>query len=207
MRKFLLGCVLAGAGLWGTTAMAAGPSYAFDFGLGYQKLHIDGSNASQLDGDENLSIRAKFMFLPANNNPWRFGFALSGASSIQSTGPFVFDGKVYDDDPFKEFEMIVPEFRIAYHIPVKNLFIEPSIGVGPSIGLFRVGDDSDDYWDADDTWRVGIAVEPALQIGYAQDQWAVGGEISYLVTHLDFGDDVGGDIDTFYLGAFFRYAF
>ena len=205
MRKLLLGCVLAGAGLWASTAKAE-TNYVFDFGIGYQKLHIDGANAKELDGDENISGKFKVMILPSTTSRWRYGFSISGASAYENTGPFVFDGKTYVDDPFKEFEMLVPEFRIAYHIPINNLFIEPSIGVGPAIAAFRTGEDND-YWDADNTVRVNIALEPSLQIGYAQDQWAVGGEVSYLFTHLDFGDDVGGDIDTFYLGAFFRYQF
>jgi hypothetical protein len=183
--------------------------YTFDFGIGVQKLEIEGDAVSELDGEENLALKIKFMLTPKNDTPWRFGFGLSGGYALDETDAFVFDGDAYTDDPFKELSILIPEFRVAYHWKVdKFWFVEPSIGVGPSIGIFRVGEDDDWAWGGGDAhWKVGIAVEPSIQIGWGKDGWALGAEASYTWTHLDFGDDAGGEIEMFYLGAFFRYAF
>ena len=202
-----LGACLLAVTVFATRADAA---YTFDFGIGVQKLNIDGDAVSELDGDDNLALKIKFMIAPnGEKNPWRYGFSLSGGYALDETNPFVFDGEVYADDPFKELSILIPEFRVAYHWKVdKHWFVEPSIGVGPSIGIFRVGEDDDWAWGGGDAhWKLGIAVEPSIQIGWGKDQWALGAEASYTWTHLDFGDDAGGEITMFYVGAFFRYQF
>jgi hypothetical protein len=207
MRKLFLGCALLAAGLISTVARAE-TNYTADFSLGWQKLNIDGANAKELDGDDRLSGRFRMMFLPAERgNNWRLGFQLSGAHSYDETQPFVYKGDAFTDNPYKELDLFVPEFRIAYHIPIQRWFIEPGIGLGVAFGAFTVGEDWDwDHWGESHV-RANVAVEPGILFGYNQGQWAVGGEVNYLWTHLDFGDDAGGDITALYLGAFARFQF
>jgi hypothetical protein len=103
-------------------------------------------------------------------------------------------------------------FSIGYHAPLgDHWFIEPSVGVGPAIGVFILGEDRGRWWHDDNAYddhvRAGFAVQPALQVGYEWGHFGVGAEASYLWTHMDFGDDIGGDITELYAGGFFRWSF
>src|SRR5690606_22588031 len=116
---------------------------AIDFGLGYSNLKIDGSAVSELDDADSAAVSVRFTFLNATPSNWRIGFSLHGAGTWEETDPFILDGEVFSDDPFKEFSMLVPMFRVGYHFDLgtSGWFVEPSLGIGPSLGYFRAGED------------------------------------------------------------------
>jgi hypothetical protein len=218
MRRIVPAVAIAlAAGLFSLQAradVATNDRFALDVGLGYSKLNIDGDFVSELDDSDSAAVSVRFTFLNPHRSNWRIGFSLHAAGTWEETDPFILDGEVFDDDPYKEFSMLVPMFRVGYHFPIgdSGWFVEPSFGVGPSFGYFRAGEDrGGNWWDDDDEfeerWEVGIAIQPALQVGYAWDHFAAGGEVGYLWTHLDFDDDIGGDVTELYLGGFFRWSF
>jgi hypothetical protein len=215
MRTRALAIALLTAGLFAPPALADNENrFAIDFGLGYSKLNIDGDVTEELDGEETIAPMVRFTFLPPENSGWRIGFSLQGTTVYDETGPFVYDGELFVDDPFKQFSMLVPMFQLGYQFDLGNtgVFITPRIGVGPSFGYFVAGEEYEDWWDDDNEYeqryKVGFAVQPAIQIGYAwSDHFAAGAEAAYLWTHLDFGDGAGGDVTNFYAGGFFRWSF
>jgi hypothetical protein len=213
MRNWMVGIALLVTGLLASAARAErDTNFTMDFGLGYAKVNIDGANASDLDGNDTSAAEVRFKFTQPKLGNWRLGFALNVVDTWEDTDPYVIDGKAYIDDPYKEFYMLSPMFSLGYQVPLgSHWFIEPSVAVGPSIGVFILGEDHGQWWDDDNAYddhvRVGVAVQPALQVGYEWDHFGLGAEVSYLWTHLDFGDDIGGDISVFYAGGFFRWSF
>lgn len=213
MRTWMVGVVLTGMAFVASAARADGdPNYTMDFGLGYAKVNIGGSNVSELDGNDTSAAQIRFKFRQPSLGNWRLGFALTAVDTWEDTDPFVSDGKAYVDDPYKEFSMLAPMATIGYNIPLgHHWFIEPSIGVGVAVGVYATGENHGEWWDDDNQYddhvRANIAVQPAVQLGYEWGHFGVGAEVNYLWTHLDFGDSVGGDVTVFYAGGFFRWSF
>lgn len=214
MRNWWIGSTLLAAAAVASPAMAERDNrFAIDFGLGYSKLNIDGEVTDDLDGEETVSPMVRFTFLPQDRSGWRIGFSLQAATVYDETGPFIYDGELFINDPYKQFSMLVPMVQVGYQFDLgdSGVFITPRIGVGPSFGYFVAGEDYEDWWDDDNEheqrWKVGLAVQPSVQVGYQWDNFAVGGEVAYLWTHLDFGDGAGGDVTNFYAGAFLRWSF
>lgn len=217
MRKRVAGLIVlwsvCGAGV-AQAQVREDNGFSLDFGIGYSKLNIAGENVRQLDGADGAASHINFKWAPPDARGLRLGFSVDIAGWREEFTSVNEDEDEFITDAYQELSLFIPEVRVGYYIPFgdprdRHFFIEPSIGVGLAVGYFEAGDvffnrfDSDDYSKT----RANIAFRPAVQAGYAWDRFAAGVEASYLWTHLDFGNEVGGDIESWYVGGFFRFRF
>jgi hypothetical protein len=77
------------------------------------------------------------------------------------------------------------------------------------VGNYVKGEEFFGFVDADiDRWRVGGGGRAFVRLGYqAQERWSFGVEGSYAYGWIDFGHDIGGDIQQGHLGLFAAYKF
>jgi len=194
-----------------TLSASSAKAFDIDFGLGYSKLQIDGSSddAKALDGSDGPAFDISFKFTSIIPG-LRWGFGVQGSYFRDEYHVTNSDGD--SDKRFRDLTLIIPEFRVGYHVPIGPIFIEPSMGAALVMGEFRTGyvdsHHGNEFDDSDhEEFEVNVALTPRLQAGIEGHFWAAGLEVSWMNSHLDFGDGVGGDISTFYGGAFFRISF
>jgi hypothetical protein len=218
MKRVLTGVAALLLGASATTVRAS--DFDVDLGLGYSRLQLDGNNkdAKDLDHSDSAGLDLAFKWRVPPSTGLRLGIGLTASGyrdEFHVTDPITFD-RVHR---YRELDLVVPELRIGYNVPIGgNFFIEPSLGVGLAAADYRTGtihhhhhhhDDEDYTYDDDDndTFRANLALRPRIQAGVGGDHWKLGLEASYLFTHLDFGNGIGGDVNELYGGAFFRVSF
>jgi len=207
MRKLIIGTaallLAAGAG----TASAGG--FDLDAGIGYSRLNIDGKKTGDLDDNDGGAVHASIMWPQPAVPGLRLGFGLEVSGYTDRFRETDNDGD--ERTRYRSIDMLVPELRIAYRIPIDHFFIEPALGVGLAVADYNLhtnrGHDRDFDERDFDCFRLNAAVQPSVKIGYAQDRWAAGVELSYLWTHLHFKDEIGGDVSEMYVGGFFSWSF
>ena len=218
MRRTHLLVLLGPLGLAGT---AFGQDREFAFGAGYGHLFLDGSNAGDLDeqGGLNVNGRISWPITPSRGErrpELRFGVGVGLGFYADYD-----DDDDGDDDFFEEEEVEVTqltvisnELELSFRQPIaRDYYLEPGIAGQFMIGNFWAGERTwwgGLWWDADEDeniWRVGGGGRIFLRAAYQQERWSAGVEGSYSYGWLDFGDDIGGDIQQGYIGVFFAHSF
>ncbi|MEO6436137.1 MAG: hypothetical protein ABIP55_10300 [Tepidisphaeraceae bacterium] len=196
----------------------AEPKYEFALSLGYARETLDGS-ASPFNSRDGFRIEPRFTFGVSEEMPQLklgVGLGLSGYSkSIDDDGDdfVVIDGEVFfiNVDDVESLTLLTPEFQISWRQQLgadRRWFIEPGVAVGVVIGNYWVGNTWGWYSDEDiNEWDATLSGRPFLRAGYQSDRWLVGLEASYLFGgDLNFTDDIAGNIQEFYGGAFFGFS-
>lgn len=204
------------ASCFSAPVLAAGP--AIEVGLGGGVSTLDGS-LPEIDNSPSGRFNLGFSFpIIPQVEQLRFGvgFSVDGSSETGPRRDADFDGD--DDRPYSNLVAFTPEIKLAWSQPLgRRWFIEPSIALSAPIARYSIGDieeDDDFYGDdidvyEDEAWTtVGYGIRPAVAVGFnLNDHHAIGLEASYLMAHLDFDDDIGGDYRAFALSFFYRFMF
>ena len=78
-------------------------------------------------------------------------------------------------------------------------FIEPGIGLGGAIGQLRLKSDTQTY----EKWDANFAARAFFNVGFQVPGGMFGFQGSYMHGgHLEFGQNVKGDVNEFYIGIF-----
>jgi hypothetical protein len=214
VRKAILGGVVA---LFASAALprpAAAQEAEFQFGIGYGHLFWDGAHSGPLEEQGGIRVDGRVTWCPdARHLPALrvgAGATLGSYFSNDDDGSVTFVGDVVIVEPsrFTQLSMFTPELEIAWRQWFDNKwYVEPGLAGMFIVGNFSKGEEAFGFVDSDiDEWRVGGGGRAFLRLGYhGWDQWSIGVEGSYAYGWLDFGHDVGGDIQQAYLGAFAAY--
>jgi hypothetical protein len=192
----------------------------FDLSIGYAHLSLSGS-AGPFDDRDGIRVEPRFSFGAGGaTSGLRFGIGvgISGFEKSHDEDFFVIDddGDVFefDGDSVESITLITPEIQLSWRQmlgPVegessqRRWFVEPGVGLGVVFAQYWVGDTFGFAVDTDiSEWDTTIAARPFLRAGWSGDRWVFGLEGSYLFGgNLDFTDEVGGDLEEWYVGAFF----
>ena len=195
--------------------LAYGQDREFAFGAGYSHLFLDGSRAEELDEQGGLRLEGRISWpitAPLNDHrpELRFGAGLGLSYFINDTDDDFDDDTFFDEESdYTQVTTIVPEIQLSLRAPIGSMYyIEPGVAGQFIVGNYLRGEQS--WWDFDeevDIWRVGGGGRLFLRGAYQHDRWSLGIEGSYSYGWLDFGHDIGGDIQTGYLGVFFAHSF
>ena len=129
-------------------------------------------------------------------------------------GRFVADEPLLTIDEFVGLSVVSPQF-VASYLAVAGyreegaFFVEPGVGVGPSIGTLSFGSelqfgDRPVGTDVNDTeTQVGFGVNPFLRLGYAAERFRIGAEGGYQLNTFGFDDALGDEPKEWYVGLFF----
>jgi hypothetical protein len=131
------------------------------------------------------------------------------------------DREADDVDFFEEEEVEVTqltvisnEAQLSFRQPVgREFYLEPGVAGQFIVGNFWAGEQTwwgGLWWGSDeeeDIWRVGGGGRLFLRGAYQRDRWSAGVECSYSYGYIDFGDDIGGEIQQAYIGVFFAHSF
>jgi hypothetical protein len=192
----------------------------FAFGLGYGHLFWDGSHTDELKEQGGLVLNGRLTWaITPDARPGRpelrvgVGLDLAFYASHDYNGDFEIDdnGDVFATaSDYTQLSIISPQLEISLRQPVidEHWYLEPGLA-----GVFMVGNytkGQEVFWFVDEDrndWRVGGGGKAFLRLAYTQEQWSIGAEGSYGYGWLDFGHDIGGDIQQAYLGLFYARKF
>ena len=193
----------------------------FAFGIGYGHLFWDGSHTDELEEQGGFVMNGRVSWaLTPDARPERpqlragVGLDLAFYTSHEDNGDdFVIIGDdviITTADDYTQLTSIAPQVEIAWRQPVidEHWYVEPGLAGVFMIGNYTTGQEFFWFVDQDENrWNVGGGGKAFLRLAYTKDRWAVGAEGSYSYGWLDFGDDIGGDIQQAYLGLFFSHKF
>ena len=192
----------------------------FDLGVGYANISLDGS-APPFDDRGGLRVEPRFSFGAGGvTSGLRVGFAVAFSGyerSVDNEVTFTDDDGdevEFDFDDVESLTLITPEVQLSWRQmlgPIegendeRRWFVEPGIGLGVVAAQYWVGESFGWWTDTDiSEWDATLAARPFLRAGYAGDRWVLGLEASYLIGgSLEFTDTIGGDVEEWYVGAFF----
>ena len=216
------GCAVSLVGLLvsftGPPAVAQDREFAF--GLGYGHLFWDGSNTGALEEQGGLVLDGRLTWaVTPNAYPGRpqlrvgVGLDLAFYSSRDDDGEFEIDddGEVFANaTDYTQLSIIAPQLEIAWRQPVinENWYLEPGVAGVFMIGNYTTGQEFFWFVDEDENeWRVGGGGKAFLRFAYTRERWSIGVEGAYAYGWLDFGHDIGGDIQQGYFGLFYARKF
>lgn len=189
----------------------------FAFGLGYSHLFWDGHNTDVLEEQGGLRMDGRVSWpvtepMTEGRPELRVGVGLGLTFYVSEQGGDVFeeDDIIFiEPDDWTQLTNIEPEIQFSLRQPVgRDFYLEPGIAGVFIIGNYVRGEEVFGFVDEDiDRWRVGGGGRLFLRGAYRRERWAFGLEGSYAYGWLDFGDDIGGDIQQGYLGVFFARQF
>ena len=189
----------------------------FAFGIAYAHLFWDGTNTDALEEQGGLRIDGRLSWpVTAADDPaapqLRLGIslALGGFVSEQGGDVFADDDVLYvEPDDWTQLSLIEPEVQVSYRAPLgDDWYAEPGLGASGIVGNYVRGEEFFGFVDEDvDRWRLGAAGRVFLRVAYRRGRNAWGLEGSYSYGWLDFGDDIGGDIQRGHLAFFFARSF
>jgi hypothetical protein len=211
MRPHLLTTVLAAVVTCGTAlADAREADRELAVGIGYGHLFWDGHNTDQLEEQGGLRMEIRYSVPVALQPQWRVGAGLGLAFYVSEHGGDVFeeDGILFvRPDDWVQLTNIEPEIQLSFRQPLgDDFYLEPGIAGVFIVGNFRRGREVFGFIDEDlDRWRVGGGGRLFLRGAYTRGRSSYGIEGSYSYGWLDFGDDIGGDIQQGYLGFFYAH--
>ena len=199
-------------------ALAQDPEYAF--GVNYSHLFLDGANADELEEQGGLTLNGRVSWpvsppMTDRRPELRFGVGLNLSFYSSERDADGDDDDFFDEDELdiSQLSMITPELQLSVRAPVgRDFYLEPGIAGQFIVGNYWTGEESRWGWwsdvdEEDDIWRVGGGARLFLRGAYQFRRWALGIEGAYSYGWLDFGHDVGGDIQQGYLGVFFAHSF
>jgi hypothetical protein len=90
----------------------------------------------------------------------------------------------------------------------RRFFVTPELGAGALLDFYstRALAINDELLTQPDHAGAAFVLEPTLQAGYSWGPLSAGAQVSYLAAWGDFGR-LGGQVQTFYAGAFLRFNF
>jgi hypothetical protein len=192
----------------------------FAVGVGYGHLFWDGSHTDELEEQGGLVLDGRLTWaITPNAYPGRpelragVGLDLAFYSSHDDNSDFEVDenGDVFANaTDYTQLSVLAPQIELSWRQPIinENWYLEPGIA-----GVFMLGNyvkGQEFFWFVDEDvneWRVGGGGKLFLRLAYTTDRWSVGAEGSYGYGWLDFGHDIGGDIQQGYFGFFYAHKF
>jgi hypothetical protein len=218
MRQWMgtiVGCGLVVAGF--LSASPAEAEVAFDLGIGYS--HVTIGTSGPFNGADGIRFEPRVSFSPIADVPqFRLGFGL-GVSGYthdidQDSTITINNGDeiiIIQADQWEALSLLEPELQLSwrqvfnkYTDGSEGLFVEPGVGIGAAIANFAI---VDGFWwsdEQDSQWGTAFEVRPFLRAGYQARNWAAGLDCSYMFGQsVGLTDTVSGDINEFYIGAFF----
>jgi len=211
--------LLAGLLIAGASQRAAAQDREFAFGLGYGQLFWDGSHTGPLEEQGGLVLDGRLTWaVTPNAGPGRpelrvgFGLDLAFYVSQDDDGEITIinDVAFVTGSDFTALSTIAPQIEISLRQPIfdEHWYVEPGIAGVFMVGHYTRGQDFFWFVDEDENeWRVGGGGKAFLRFAYTQDEWSIGAEGSYSYGWLDFGHDIGGDIQQGYFGLFYAHKF
>ena len=200
---FVLGGILA----LSTTARADdwGNYSDFSFGIGYGHIEL-GSSGNEFHNMDALRMEGAVTFSPFEKlSQLRLGGAFgvsmvldnSSHAIISNNGTLIVHASA--DIPFLLLE---PEFRVSWRQEFESgFFIEPGIGLGGAIGQLHL--ESDSNGSSYEEWDANFAARAYLNVGFLVPGGIFGVQASYMHSgSLHFAQNVGGEINEFYIGVF-----
>lgn len=176
----------------------------FSLGVGYSHVSI-GDNNSAIDSEDLLRFDGAFSINPFSRVPQlRLGFALGvGMDFDNSKGVVIVrNGQLTafssSDIPLL---LIEPEFRLSWQQWFGKWYVEPGVGVG---GVFaNLNLESDDGAETFDEWDSSLSGRVFLNVGFAVQGGVAGFQGSYMrAGDISFADNLGGEVEEFYIGFF-----
>ena len=209
--------ILVGVASTFLTFTVLGQGREFAVGAGYGHLFWDGSHTDTLAEQGGVRFEGR-VSMPVTEPmtdarpELRAGLGLGLAVYYSEHGGDVFEagGIVFiEPEDFEQLTTLEPEIQLSLRVPVRHdLYIEPGVAGTLIVGNFRTGEDFVGFIDEDENrWRVGGGGRLILRGAYHRERWAFGVEGSYAYGWLDFGDDIGGDIQQGYIGLFYAHRF
>jgi hypothetical protein len=198
---------------------AAAQDREFAFGVGYGHLFWDGSHTGPLEEQGGLVLDGRLTWaVTPDAGPGRtelrvgFGLDLAFYVSQDNDGDVeVINGIAFiTGSDYTALSVIAPQVELSLRQPVfdEHWYIEPGIAGVFMIGNYTTGQDFFWFVDQDvNDWRVGGGGKAFLRFAYTKDRWSIGAEGSYGYGWLDFGHDIGGDIQQAYFGVFYAQRF
>jgi hypothetical protein len=214
MRSIQFGVLLALVVACGT---AHGQHREFAFGMGYGHLFLDGHNSDALEEQGGFRLLGRVSWpvsepMTERAPEVRFGLGLGLSfyiseqdSDVDAQGPFA----IFEPNNFTALTAIEPEIQFSLRQPVaRDYYLEPGIAGVFTVGNYLRGEEVLGSVDVDtNRWRVGGGGRLFLRGAYHRERYSFGIEGSYSYGWLDFGDDIGGDIQQGYLGLFYAQRF
>ena len=148
------------------------------------------------------------------------GFRVGGRLNFTFTREDGFERTVAGEplltiEDFADLSLVSPQivgsYRQTFGDEYSGFFLEPGIGVGPSLGFMSFGSDFEFGnttigTDIDETeFALGFAANPFFRLGYDGNRWLIGAESGYQYTAISFDDDLGGNVDNWYIGLFLGF--
>jgi hypothetical protein len=192
----------------------AGAETEFSLSAGYAHVSLDDTSIGEFAEQGGLRFEPRFSFAPWEQRPQlRVGLAMGFSGFYDETdGTATFiddDGDVIfaDADDYEQLFLWTPEVQLSWRERWGDgWMIEGGVGVGAVIGFYSAGEQFfDEFYDedlseSDLTW----SARPFVRTGYDNGRLTVGLEASYLWGgSLEFTDEIGGDVQEWYVGVFF----
>lgn len=196
------------------------PEIQFVAGLGATDMQGEGGFVPAIDGPEfsgRLSVGGDGALADTDGNGsgprlgGRIGFTYT-QQDFRSRN--VAGEPLLEIDDFIGLSLVTPQLVFSYRqmlggdADFGGLFLEPGIGGGLAIGTlsfgseFEFGNDPIGRDISDYETELSFGVQPFLRFGYDSGSLLVGAEGGYLWTGLNFEDDLGRDVDEWYVGFF-----
>ena len=202
---------------------AAQQDREFAFGIGYSHLWWDGSHTGPLEEQGGLVLDGRLTWAVTPVTPLaperpqlRAGFGLDLAfygSYDDNNDDFI----IIDDDiiitttnDYTQLSVIAPELEVSLRVPFADgkWYLEPGLAGVFMIGDYTTGEEFFGFVDQhENRWNVGGGGKAFLRLAYQAERWGLGVEGAYGYGWLDFGDDIGGDIQQAYFGLFYSHRF
>jgi hypothetical protein len=192
----------------------------FGFSLGYAHLFWDGTNTDVLEEQGGLRFDGRFTWpvgTPADSSAphLRLGLGVAIEGFISEQGGEIEDDD--DDDGFifitpddwNQLSIIEPELQLSVRGALgPDWYLEPGFGASAIVGNYVRGEEVFGFVDEDiDRWRLGAAGRLFVRLAWRRGRSAWGIEGSYSYGWIDFGDDIGGDIQRGHLTFFYARSF
>lgn len=190
------------------------PHGEFALGIGYTRIDFEDGGAL-LEGRDGIHFNPVVSFAPFEGlRQLRLGAGVGWSIALDDTrGALISrDGELFfASSSDVTFMLLEPELRVSWRQwfgEDEAFYVEPGVAAGAAFGWLDVGDDTDDSPSpADDNsfsdWDGGFAWKAFLRAGTRVSDGLAGIEMHYMAAErLEWGDDLGGDPEEFYIGIF-----
>ena len=194
---------------------AADPEFAFS--LGYSHISLDDTTIGEMGEAGGLRFETRYSWAPNEQQPkFRLGLGMGFSFFYDETdGSALFiddDGDIVvaDADDYEQVFLWTPELQLSWRERWDNgWMLEGGVGVGGVVGVYAAGDQFfDEFYDQDlNESDFTFFVRPFVRAAYRDEGFSVGLEASYMWGgSVEFTDEVGGDVEEWYVGVFFGFA-
>lgn len=167
----------------------------------------------QLGGRFSVGVTAPVDRSNDHDSGLRFGGRLAASFFREKLSSRDVGGEpLLEVEDFANLTLLSPQLLVGYRQLLGDpghgtvMFVEPGVGVGPTIGIHSFGSDlqfadqtlSTDTFDTET--ELSWSVNPYLRLGAAMDGIFIGAEGGYEWTGLEFDDQLGEDARAWYIG-------